>query len=257
MNTECGFIAIYSEEPANHVNDVLIGLKELQHRGQDSCGITVYEPFKKEFITKKQSGLVKDLISTVSEELINVKCNCCVAQVRYTTSGNKNNETGFQPLIGEYKDNKFALVYNGNIPLMKKLYPDIDLDSKGIIRYLENTDDNDNFIDNLREFVYDIHGAFCLAIIFNNCLYIARDNRGFKPLVVGYKDGVYCIASETVALKKMGFNNIKTFTSNYIEIYGKEKNKIEGYSLGLSKKSRCLFEYIYFMREKVYLIIFK
>lgn len=261
MNTECGFIAIYSEKTDFHVNNVLTGLKEIQHRGQDSCGITLYDPIQKQFITKKQSGLVKDLITTInkddgplSRKLTNIKSNCCVAHVRYTTSGNKDDETGFQPLIGKHEDKHFALVYNGNIPLMNKLYPDINLDSKGIVRYLEDDEYGEEFLDNLKQFLYDIQGAFCLATIYNNCLYIARDKRGFKPLSIGSKAGIYCVASESIALEKMGFENIKPFNSSYIEVYGMKNNdtntKIHGYSQGLSKKSRCLFEYIYFMREQ-------
>ena len=42
-----------------------------------------------------------------------------------------------------------------------------------------------------------LEGAFSLLITVGDTLYAARDRHGFRPLVVGYRDGGYVVASDT------------------------------------------------------------
>ena len=65
IHEECGVFGIYEKERSDVASSVYFGLYALQHRGQESCGITVSDDGV--FRHKRADGLVSEVFT--KEEL--------------------------------------------------------------------------------------------------------------------------------------------------------------------------------------------
>ena len=100
LHDECGVYGVYiakgenGELPkdANPAATCYFGLYSLQHRGQESAGIAVYDG--KEIKVKKDVGLVGDVFS--QEDLKNLSGYAAVGHVRYSTAGGKGVAYNFE-----------------------------------------------------------------------------------------------------------------------------------------------------------------
>ncbi|MEE0869501.1 MAG: amidophosphoribosyltransferase, partial [Ruminococcus sp.] len=100
FNDECGVFGIYrNDDDLDSVaitHDALFGL---QHRGQESAGITVN--FEGEFSTVKELGMVSEVFT--SKTLSNLKNGkIAVGHVRYTANESLDRASN-QPLVLRYK----------------------------------------------------------------------------------------------------------------------------------------------------------
>ena len=221
------------------------GLELIQHRGQDSCGISFYENDKIKII--KNNGLVKNVFDKIK---LNQKTNCCIGHVRYTTSGSKNTNLEYiQPIKNLYLNKDFSISFNGNIPLIKTLYNDLEVDTIGIIKFLLNPDNS--FEQNIKNFMNTFHGVYCILILYEHNIYVLRDRYGTRPLYLGTRNDIICISSETIGITDNNFyilrevqkGEILKLKNNEIFTIYKHKNSIE---------QKCLFEYIYFLKSYSY-----
>lgn len=95
LHEECGVFGIYETATKNVAESVYSALFALQHRGQESCGISVCDDGV--FSHAKGSGLVgevfsKDKLKSLGEGRI------AIGHVRYSTCGG-NNPNNIQPLV--------------------------------------------------------------------------------------------------------------------------------------------------------------
>ena len=90
------------------------GLKALQHRGQESCGIAVSDTNgpKRKVDVQKGMGLVNEVFD--EENLSKLKGNIGVGHVRYSTAGASNSQN-VQPLVLNYVKGTLMLAHNGNL----------------------------------------------------------------------------------------------------------------------------------------------
>jgi len=112
IREECGVICVYSErgESADVPYSIYNGLIALQHRGQESAGISVITDGK--LSTKKNMGLVTDIFST--EDIERLASKMGIGHVRYSTTGSSTIENA-QPLIHRERGLSVAISFNGNI----------------------------------------------------------------------------------------------------------------------------------------------
>ena len=109
MKEKCGVFGIYTSSIDNKViPNVINGLKKLQHRGQEGCGIA-YDNSGNLNINKGL-GLVNDVFHEINN--FNIPTNKCIGHVRYSTSGKSkiNNQAKLdecQPLLGNDNKKKF------------------------------------------------------------------------------------------------------------------------------------------------------
>ncbi len=112
LKEKCGVIGVCTA--SNHAASLVRqGLAALQHRGQESTGISIITAENK-IITYKNMGLVPHVLtSSILTKL--GKSKLAIGHNRYATSGNSSLENA-QPLM--LKKGKFALSigHNGNIP---------------------------------------------------------------------------------------------------------------------------------------------
>lgn len=259
--TKCGLFGIISQKNNSNIqNYVISGLEKLQHRGQESTGISYY--YDNKIIDYKGLGLVKDVYKNIKD---NNSYNCCIGHVRYSTSGNskENLESSLietQPI----NRNLFALAHNGNIPNISSLI-------KKYQKYLSNQININKISDSLilSDIIYNllikfdtkldhwlgqilidiinkIPGVYCLLILYKNSIIAVRDRYGLRPLCYGEYNGDFAISSESCALQH--FSKIKDINPGEIIRF---TDKIEIiYQYSENKNVLCLFEYIYFLNPK-------
>jgi amidophosphoribosyltransferase len=225
------------------------GLYALQHRGQESSGISVSNG--EELKSHKGMGLVPQVYT--EEILENLPGNIAIGHNRYSTSGGSFFEYT-QPFTG--KENLVALAHNGNIPDTKELVA--FLESKGI----ETKDRSDSGLMHLAISYYMkegksledaitasfplFKGAFCLLVMTKDKIAAIRDEYGIRPLSIGKLNGGHVFASETCALATVNAQFLRDVTPG--EMVVASKDGLQSYQLAKSNQKLDIFEFVYFSR---------
>jgi len=106
---ECGVVAIYGHPEASKL--AYLGLYALQHRGQESAGISTSDG--KEIHTSKSMGHVADIFT--NEVLRELPGDHAIGHTRYSTTG-KNTINEVQPFAVTCQHGDIAVCHNGNLP---------------------------------------------------------------------------------------------------------------------------------------------
>jgi amidophosphoribosyltransferase len=257
----CGVIGLHGNTGA--FRDLYQGLLAIQHRGQDSAGITTYDG---RFHTKKGNGLVRDIFTP--ENLERLQGNIGLGHTRYPTIGGGGGEDA-QPF---QVNSPFGIimVHNGNVINYNELKKDL-LEKH---HRLLNSDNDVEVILNvfaqelatqrtkmLRpqqvfkavEAVFKkVKGGYSVvAYIAEQGIVAFRDPYGIKPLAYGLRhDGLvpsYAFASETVALNIMGFTEIKNVEAGEA-VFLDSSRILHSRKIANCPHSPCLFEWVYFAR---------
>lgn len=104
---ECGVFGIFDHN-LSAVHEVYYGIFALQHRGQESAGITVTDG--KEMETFRGMGLVTEVFRDLPEK----EGHIGIGHVRYSTTGSSI-PANVQPLQADSIDGPMALAHNGNL----------------------------------------------------------------------------------------------------------------------------------------------
>lgn len=251
MEEECGVFGIYSKEVNEVAQITYYGLYALQHRGQESAGISVSN--FGEIVTYKGMGLTADVFTP--ETLNNLVGNAAIGHVRYSTTGASKLENA-QPLESRYKLGQIAVAHNGNLTnakIIRELLEDAGstfnttIDSEVIIKMIARKA-NGNVEDAIRSTVGAIKGAYALVILAGNKLVGVRDPYGIRPLCLGINEnGDYILASESCAIDAVGGTLIRDILPGEMVIIDENGVKSVKYSEN-NKKAPCSFEHIYFAR---------
>src|SRR5436305_7165505 len=87
---KCGIIGCAGTSPIT--SDLYYGLRILQHRGQESAGLAVYDDGLK---SKRGMGLVHEVFT--KEDLVELRGNSGIGHVRYSTTGSSSPSTAPPP----------------------------------------------------------------------------------------------------------------------------------------------------------------
>jgi amidophosphoribosyltransferase len=261
--TACGIFGVFDNPSASVL--AYYGLHALQHRGQEAAGIvsSMYNVEKKRnhFNLQKGMGLVTDVFKDYSVLKEHLKGNSAIGHTRYSTSGSANNEKNIQPLIVNYRNGNLAVVHNGNLTNFRTIRK--ELQDEGTI--FQTTSDTElllhliarsrkkNQIDQIRDALDKIEGAFSFLILTDSMLVAARDVHGFRPMVLGEKDGSYIVASETCAFDIIDAKYLRDIEPGEILVIDQRvesKSQLKSYTINkkTDKSHHCIFEYIYFSR---------
>lgn len=245
---ECGVFGVYGCKDAATL--CYLGLYALQHRGQESAGIVSYD--KKNFYVVKEEGLVSDVFDP--ENLGYLKGKSAIGHVRYSTTGS-NNINNIQPLYSKTGKGKLAVAHNGNLTNAFSIYKKLEqegalfqstVDSEIILHLFSRSSSKDP-VENFKETLQQIEGAFSLVAMGENYMVAARDPQGFRPLVLGtLGDGVVA-ASETCALDLIGAKYLREVEPGEI-VYITDKGMESHFVPKKIKPSLCVFEHVYFAR---------
>lgn len=251
MEEECGVFGVYSKEISEVSQLTYYGLYALQHRGQESAGISVSN--FGEIITYKGMGLTADVFT--QEILQNLVGNAAIGHVRYSTTGASKLENA-QPLESRYKLGQIAVAHNGNLTnakIIRELLEDAGstfnttIDSEVIIKMIARKA-TASVEEAIKSAIGAIKGAYALVILAGNKLVGVRDPYGIRPLCLGTTErGDYILASESCAIDAVGGNFVRDIQPGEMVIIDENGVKSVKYSEN-NKKAPCSFEHIYFAR---------
>ncbi len=249
LKEECGVVGIYSNKDVS--SSIFYGLFSLQHRGQESCGITTFDGY---FHTEKGMGLVPEFFDLKKLEALNGKIG--IGHVRYSTTGDSKIENA-QPFVVTHSKGTLAIAHNGNLvnsdDLRKKLEADgqafvsttdTEVIAHLIVREFVKTD---NITDSIAEVMKRLKGSYSLVILTENELIAVRDPLGIRPLTIGNFDSTYIIASESVVFDVLNVNSYRDVKPG--EIITINEDGLKSFRpIKRNRKAYCMFEYVYFSR---------
>ena len=123
IREECGILGVFCKTSCDVARLTYYGLYALQHRGQESCGITVND--QGVFHTYKDTGLVNEVFTPERMEKLGLG-NCAIGHVRYGTTGT-NDRSNAQPVVVNHIKGTMALAHNGNLVNSYELRSELEL----------------------------------------------------------------------------------------------------------------------------------
>ena len=254
LHEECGVFGIYGDDSLSPAYACYNGLLALQHRGQESCGIAVND--RGVISGHKNMGLVSEVFS--NEILNSLKGQMAIAHVRYSTAGGSVRENS-QPLVMRYVKGTLAIAHNGNLTNAYEIRRELEyrgaifqttIDSEAIAYLIARERVRAGSVEAAVERAMgQIDGAYSLLVMSPQKLIAARDPHGFRPLCIGKLGNSIVFASETCALAACGAEFVRDVEPGEIVVADEDGlHSIRTCIPEKSKKSLCVFEYIYFAR---------
>ncbi len=253
MRESCGIVglALNDRESDNAALPIYYALYALQHRGQESTGITVHDG--KSARTLKGMGLVPDVFKKYN--LSDLKGFVGIGHVRYSTTGDSTIENS-QPLIVNFMDRTIAIAHNGNLVNSADLIAEFEAegqvfltssDTEVIARLLVKKLLKTDILGAVEEVMRRLVGSYSLTILVDDTLVVVRDPLGFKPLCLGEMDGGYVVTSESAAIDTIGGKLIRDIRPGEVLIF-KDGSYSSHHLFRTKNTAHCVFEYIYFAR---------
>jgi amidophosphoribosyltransferase len=124
VKDKCGVVGVRFDPEKNRDAAALYiyyALQALQHRGQESSGISVTDG--KSVLSDKGMGLVTDHFNR--ERLQKLSGYSGIGHVRYSTTGSSKLEN-CQPFTVSYKNGTIAIAHNGNLINYKELKQELE-----------------------------------------------------------------------------------------------------------------------------------
>ncbi len=230
-------------------------LYALQHRGQESAGITAGPGEGRKLWIKRGMGLVSEVFPD-SADLKGIVCKMAVGHVRYSYGLDGRDPENTQPLKLRYRHGELAVAHNGHLLNALELREELecqgaifqtDTDSE-LLAHLVARQGSESLEEALAEVVPRLKGAFAFVITDGRKVIGLRDGNGFRPLsLASLECGGYYLASETCAFDTIGAAFIRDLEPGEMVVLDEEgmhsRQVIENPSANL-----CVFEFIYFAR---------
>jgi amidophosphoribosyltransferase len=262
----CGIVGIVSSQPANQL--VYDALLLLQHRGQDSTGISTADGST--FYSTKAKGQVREAYRT--RDMRGLLGNMGIGHVRYATKGNASNEQEAQPF---YVNAPYGitLIHNGNLTNTRELTRELfDVDR----RHLNTTSDTELLVNVLaHELQAQVSGAdldpdqvfnavsrvhervegsyAAIALIAGHGLLAFRDPFGIRPLILGKRPAglvgeEWIVASESLVLESGGYEVVRDVAPGEAVFISRGGEMVSKQCATNPRLIPCSFEYVYLAR---------
>lgn len=252
LHEECGVFGIFGDDSINPAYACYNGLLALQHRGQESCGIAVSDCGVIDY--HKDMGLVTEVFS--NETLDSLSGQMAISHVRYSTAGGSVLENA-QPLVMRYVKGTIAVAHNGNLTNALEIRHELEhngaifqttIDSEVICYVIARERLKCHSVEEAVErAMKKLEGAYSLLVMSPRKIIAARDPHGFRPLCIGKYNNSIVFASESAALDACGAEFIRDVEPGEIIVVD-ENGMRSKMAVENTKKSLCIFEYIYFAR---------
>lgn len=248
----CGVVGVCAPATTEVGRICFYALFQLQHRGQESAGISVGDGVTT--TTHKRLGLVTQVFD---EKIISgFRGHVAVGHTRYSTTGS-NVECNTQPIQGHFRGTPFVLAHNGNLVNSMELRAELEaegmrfgttVDSELIVRLIESMD-APNIEAAVKACLSHIRGAYSLVIGTPSQVMGLRDPWGVRPLCLGELPGHggHILASETCAFPPLGAHFLRELEPGEcvtLDESGLRAEQVEP----LQARAMCLFEFVYFAR---------
>ncbi|QYD69268.1 glutamine--fructose-6-phosphate transaminase (isomerizing) [Paraburkholderia edwinii] len=194
----CGIVGAVAQR--NIVSVLIEGLRRLEYRGYDSCGVAVLangEPRRARSVAR-----VADLDDQVRETKLGGETG--IAHTRWATHGAPVTDNA-HPIFSR---DTLAIVHNGIIEnyetlremLRGKGYEFVSQTDTEVIAHLIHSVYRGDLFAAVRETVQQLHGAYAIAVLHKDQPHTVVGARQGSPLVVGLGEGENFLASDALAL---------------------------------------------------------
>ncbi|CAJ9886631.1 glutamine--fructose-6-phosphate transaminase (isomerizing) [Burkholderia pseudomallei] len=199
----CGIVGAVAQR--NIVPVLIEGLRRLEYRGYDSCGVAVLDAGAPAPGTPKRArsvARVADLDAQVRESHLEGETG--IAHTRWATHGAPVTHNA-HPI---FSSDALALVHNGIIenfePLREALrakgYAFVSQTDTEVIAHLIHSLYRGNLFAAVQQAVKQLHGAYAIAVIHKDEPHTVVGARQGSPLVVGFGERENFLASDALAL---------------------------------------------------------
>lgn len=247
----CAIVGVINSKDA--AKTAYYGLFAMQHRGQESSGISASHHQK--IKTIKSQGLVTEIFNKDSFEIL--KGNISIGHNRYSTAGS-DSALDAQPVNAKYSLGEISIVHNGNLINKNEIRRELieegaifqsEMDTENILHLIARSH-KEHLQDRIVEAVKKCVGAYCLLILSRSKIFAIRDRYGVRPLSLGrLKDGGYIVASETCTFDLVEASFIRDVRPGEMIVFEEGSDKFKSIQLfGEVDPRICAFEYIYFAR---------
>lgn len=255
----CGLIGFVGKEAAYHI---YAGLPYLQHRGQDSAGIAVISGTQA--YVEKGFGIAEEVFSR--DALANMPGDIGIGHVRYSTSGSARVLSEIQPF---YVNQPYGmtLAHNGNLTNHHRLLEHLTSakqrhintasDSEILINVLataaaelarNNSFSPQLLFEAVRAAHRQLQGAYSVVVLIaGHGLLAFRDPHGIRPLLYGWHDDEWIVASESAVFRPLGFNSWRDIAPGEA-IFIDYNRRLHRQQCAEPQPMPCMFEYIYLAR---------
>ncbi len=251
----CGVFGVFAPNE-NVARLTYFGLFALQHRGQESAGITTFTPGDRNSHTHKDMGLVSQVFD--EKILEEIPGEIAIGHTRYSTTGSSKINNA-QPIVVPTRLGDFALAHNGNLVNATELRAELlaqghtlvsTTDSEGIaFAVVEAVNQGQGWVEAIEAALHRCQGAFSLVMGTPHGFAGARDASGLRPLVIGQMpdSGNYVLASETCGLDIIGADFLRDVEPGELVWIDASGLRSHRWTEEVSPKL-CVFEMIYFAR---------
>jgi amidophosphoribosyltransferase len=258
LHDACGVVGIYAPEHAESIDVrryLTLALTALQHRGQESAGMAVYNRDGK-ICHRVGMGKVREVFSDTGTGLPPTRTG--IGHVRYSTTGSSCVENAGPFVVGAETGlseqacyDTIAVAHNGNLvngeSLRAQLPPELlvsTTDSEAIALLLLRANG-----PTLRERMIATYpllgGAYSLVMLAEGKLYAMRDPWGMRPLCLGRIGTIWIVASESCALERISADYVREVEPG--ELITIDEQGLHAEVLAREpRQALCVFEYIYF-----------
>ena len=250
----CGVMGIFSNDELNLPKEMYYGLFALQHRGQESCGMSVSN--NGVVTTYKDMGLVNEVFDDA--KIAELQGQIGIGHCRYSTTGNSEAKNA-QPLTMNFVKGTLSIAHNGNLAnadeIRKKLMEEqgavvhTSTDSEIFAYLIAKKEVETHLLEvAIRQATEMVSGAYALLVMGSKKLVGIRDPFGLKPLCLGQKGNSYILASESCAIESIGGTVIRDVEPGELIVIDKDGYTSHKRETRPEKYRPCIFEYIYFAR---------
>jgi amidophosphoribosyltransferase len=245
----CAIVGVFDNDNATKI--AYYALFSMQHRGQESTGISSADGKKIRLIKKR--GLVTEVFDEATLNRLN---GCCaIGHNRYSTAGEES-VLDAQPVFAKYKLGEISVAHNGNLVnkyevrnrlINRGAIFQTGMDTENIVHLIAKSQEN-KLKARIKDMLQKIEGAYCLAIQSRSKMFVIRDRFGIRPLSLGrLKSGGWIVASETCAFDLVGAEFIRDVRPGEMITFSKGKEP-KSEQIFQPDYRPCAFEYIYFAR---------
>lgn len=194
----CGIVGAVAQR---NITPILIeGLKRLEYRGYDSCGIALYT--NGELQRSRSTSRVAELEKQIAQSGLSGYTG--IAHTRWATHGAPSTDNAHP----HFSRGRIALVHNGIIENHDELRAELraldytfesQTDTEVIAHLVDHLYRGDLF-ETLQQAVKRLHGAFAIAVFCRDEPHRVVGARQGSPLIVGIGQGENFLASDAMAI---------------------------------------------------------
>jgi len=198
----CGIVGAVAQRNITPI--LLEGLKRLEYRGYDSCGIALHVEGR--LARSRSTSRVADL--EVQVESSGLQGFTGIAHTRWATHGAPASHNA-HPHFSPAEDNaRIALVHNGIIENHDELRAELSAlgyvftsqTDTEVIAHLVDHMYNGDLFDTVQQAVKRLHGAYAIAVFSREEPHRVVAARQGSPLILGVGEGENFVASDAMAL---------------------------------------------------------